>query len=596
MTQPLKARLILVCLFVLGTLWSSAQLPANNDPENQIGFQKRWEAEKKRDKLIRFFWDDGLPTGILPAVTLDVTDQALSTHLKLIDDNLVAQVDQLEVESLGLTSLIYLIHPVKKADGPELVIVQAGHSPSGKNLNTSYQSIIDLYLASGYFVMMAHMPMHGWNMDASLEEGAGFQPFLEPIIASINYWEYINGNHPQVSMIGLSRGGWTTHMAAALDTRIKLSIPVAGSYPLYLRNISENSEKIPQDGSGDGIASLLEIYALGAIGKERKQIMVTSQYDNNCFKFKSIVSDAVTKTSSGEWRLVLDTTHQEHQISPWVLEHVVKASLTSYPMNNVVFSEWMQHALPLEVSEMILYHSERMLLSEAMAHEAGKLLSSDDLFVQAAAEWALSLKVGNENMPDVAIWPGETNPDWFIAWQNIPLENRIEMDWCRQALAAGLSDDPAGLIAQIEEMSQRVQLQLRNNAFKPEAIDLANTLALQLEDLAERASELSKSEDKVREVRDSWLTARRLLRPLVFSNKDIDFDSLVLYTRFAPHHKSNVCGNLHNAIYKPGGDITILHGMEKVREVKSVIGNKLESGHVHGMDLHFNGEKVVFAY
>jgi len=165
MTQLVKVRLFLVCLFVSGTLCSSAQLPTNNDPGNQIRFQKRWEAEKRRDKLIRFFWDDGLPTGILPAVTPDVTDQALSTHLKLIDEKLVDRVDQLEVESLGLTSLIYLIHPLKKADGPELAIVQAGHSPSGTNLNTSYQSTIDLFLASGYSVMMVHMPMYGWNMD-----------------------------------------------------------------------------------------------------------------------------------------------------------------------------------------------------------------------------------------------------------------------------------------------------------------------------------------------------------------------------------------------------------------------------------------------
>ena len=38
-----------------------------------------------------------------------------------------------------------------------------------------------------------------------------------------------------VSMIGLSGGGWTTRMAAAIDPRIKLSIPVR-SAPLYIQN------------------------------------------------------------------------------------------------------------------------------------------------------------------------------------------------------------------------------------------------------------------------------------------------------------------------------------------------------------------------
>ena len=99
--------------------------------------------------------------------------------------------------------------------------------------------------------------------------------------------------------------------------------------PLYDENIAE-------DGSGGGIATWLEIYALGGIGKGRKQVMVTSQYDNCCFNgdpvktvntFKSIVSDAVEKSGHGEWDHRLDTTHHEHQISYWVLENVVEPNL-----------------------------------------------------------------------------------------------------------------------------------------------------------------------------------------------------------------------------------------------------------------------------
>jgi len=49
--------------------------------------------------------------------------------------------------------------------------------------------------------------------------------------------------------------------------------------PLY-------NEDIAPDGSGGGIATWMEIYALGGYGEGRRQIMVTAQYDNCCFELK----------------------------------------------------------------------------------------------------------------------------------------------------------------------------------------------------------------------------------------------------------------------------------------------------------------------
>ena len=63
-----------------------------------------------------------------------------------------------------------------------------------------------------------------------------FRLFIEPTVQAINYFQSANPAMKDVSMIGMSGGGWTTTMAAAIDTRIKLSIPVAGSAPLYVQN------------------------------------------------------------------------------------------------------------------------------------------------------------------------------------------------------------------------------------------------------------------------------------------------------------------------------------------------------------------------
>lgn len=265
-------------------------------------------------------------------------------------------------------------------------------------------------------------------------------------------------------------------------------------------------------------------------------------------------------------------------------------------MNDDAFLKWKQTASLMDIGLLVLRHSERLVLSDVMTREASKLLLSPDIFVKASAEWAISLRVGNENKNDVAIWPKNENPEWFTRWYNIPLSDRIEMDWCRQIIASGIYDKPDKLIDQIGEMNQRIHLQLQNNSFRTQDKELIENTFRKLDELQNKARSIVENDKSIVPIQKYWLDARRLLRPVVFLNSSVDFNSLIFYTRFAPHHKPNVCGILHNGTYKPGGDITILEGVEKVVSVRKIIGNKLPQGHIDGMDLHFDGNKVVFGY
>ena len=57
--------------------------------------------------------------------------------------------------------------------------------------------------------------------------------FLEPVSLAINF--AITQGYERFVMVGLSGGGWSTTVASALDKRIGLSFPVAGSLPLDMR-------------------------------------------------------------------------------------------------------------------------------------------------------------------------------------------------------------------------------------------------------------------------------------------------------------------------------------------------------------------------
>ena len=57
--------------------------------------------------------------------------------------------------------------------------------------------------------------------------------FLEPVALAINYALSTLG-YEHAYLAGLSGGGWTTTVYAALDPRVPVSLPLAGSIPWYL--------------------------------------------------------------------------------------------------------------------------------------------------------------------------------------------------------------------------------------------------------------------------------------------------------------------------------------------------------------------------
>ena len=113
--------------------------------------------------------------------------------------------------------------------------------------------------------------------------GSPMKFFLEPVAISLNYLQTHYPEYLDFSMIGLSGGGWTTTVYAAIDPRIRLSFPIAGTIPLYLRygpNIGDTEQYLP---SFYEIAGYPDLYILGAYGHSRKQIQILNRHDSCCF-------------------------------------------------------------------------------------------------------------------------------------------------------------------------------------------------------------------------------------------------------------------------------------------------------------------------
>ena len=75
---------------------------------------------------------------------------------------------------------------------------------------------------------------HWWFLQWEQRGDYALRYFVEPAYLTANY-AFAQG-YEQLHMAGLSGGGWTTTVAAAIDKRITASFPIAGSVPCAMRD------------------------------------------------------------------------------------------------------------------------------------------------------------------------------------------------------------------------------------------------------------------------------------------------------------------------------------------------------------------------
>ena len=136
-------------------------------------------------------------------------------------------------------------------------------------------------------------------------------------------------------MTGISGGGWTTTLCAAIDPRIERSYPVAGSHPNYLRVTKVNGKNSIGDYEQYApelyrVANYLELYILGSYGQNRGQLQILNEFDTCCFfgtgytTYEDIVKKRVKNLGKGSYDVFLDSSHQEHKISDQALQVIFK--------------------------------------------------------------------------------------------------------------------------------------------------------------------------------------------------------------------------------------------------------------------------------
>lgn len=309
------------------------------DPRSLITVRSARLADEKRKALARFIWGTvNVPLEQPPRVREGWHGREFQIFSGL------KSVDRIEMQlGSGLTSIAYHLVPLRS--NRRLVILHAGHDQDANLM----QEEINPLLSAGYSVVTMSMPLNGPNSRPNvlvpkfgsielvsheylqflpLKAGSPIRYFIDPVEQVVGL---LAPRYRDVSMIGLSGGGWTTTLAAALDQRITRSYSVAGSYPLFLRfNSAKNWGDWEQtDVALYNVVDYLDLYVLSAHGTGRKAVQIFNRSDSCCFAgnwwktYDAPVREAVRKTGSGAFQIV-SVDNDEHSISPDTLEFIVR--------------------------------------------------------------------------------------------------------------------------------------------------------------------------------------------------------------------------------------------------------------------------------
>lgn len=263
-----------------------------------------------------------------PAFTLCTLDDVPAKRQLLIDrvfgGELPTVLPTQEGDLLLMTLADGFTSTAHYTPGPRntLVIYHAGHAGDYPPDAAAVEALV----SAGYPVVYMDMPLYGRNRRADMVTHNQFalrtlsvpalRIFLEPPVQVVNWAE--QQGYTRIAMIGLSGGGWTTTLSAAIDPRIALSVPVAGSTPLgaILQDVMPDYEQQLPGLFPD--VTYEDLYVMGAHG--RTQVQVINQFDTCCHNYDSypVYETAVQQMlgDAGQFAVHLDAGETAHRVSP----------------------------------------------------------------------------------------------------------------------------------------------------------------------------------------------------------------------------------------------------------------------------------------
>jgi hypothetical protein len=348
----MKGLTLLIVLFYCTKTWSQRESPDRySEP---ILVENLKEADSVREEIKEFIWKDLKPENSSSLSYTENVDLRKDVPGEYTELTHLGSTDRLTINlKYGFTSKVYILHPKQSNQSGIPIIYHSGHNivffHEDHLVNDSGAcalSALNFFLEKGFDIIGISMPLVGYNdHPAVVTEGNKqyditrhddlFQLkdplyyFITPVQATVDFLAEKKG-YKKFIMMGLSGGGWTTTIYSAMDTRIWLSFPVAGSIPVPLR--TSNKDKGDEEqyfASFYNKFNYSTLYTLAATGPHRLTCQILNQHDDCCFAFDAneywapkIRSRLASMGESGHYEFYLDRCAPFHKLSAEAVQKI----------------------------------------------------------------------------------------------------------------------------------------------------------------------------------------------------------------------------------------------------------------------------------
>jgi dienelactone hydrolase len=258
---------------VLGSYESPDKWQAEADRLRQAVLEKivyRGEAAQWRDAPVRVEWLDTIAGG--PGYRIKKFRYEALPGLWI--PGLLYEPEQLSGKVPAILNVNGHVGPIGKAYVPKQIrsINQAKRGMLAMNVEWIGMGQLT---GPGY----SHATMNQIDLCGS----SGLAPFYLGMARALDILLSLENTDPQrVAVTGLSGGGWQTIVISSLDTRVKLSTPVAGyssfrTRAYYLSDLGD-SEQTPND-----LATIVDYTHLTAMMAPRPTLLIKNAKDDCCF-------------------------------------------------------------------------------------------------------------------------------------------------------------------------------------------------------------------------------------------------------------------------------------------------------------------------
>ena len=306
-----------------------------------ISINSREDYVQKKESIIKFlFKKNELPYELKPKI-----------YRKNLDNNFPNAINIKRFEHImkfGVDSKADYYQ--SKVRNKNLIIYATGHNKNVKDTNKK----INYFLKKGYDILKIDMPLKVNNSRPTvfienlgplvighhdrfkfLEgkiEGHPLKFYIEPVIVFLNYLKS-NNNYENVSMIGLSGGGWTTLVSSAIDKNINYSFIVSGPKPLMFKNPYDYDCYEISHKSFTALVNYFDLYIMSSLGSKNALIEIININEKNNFShslYEKHIVDSLNKIGKSYYAIQVDKKNFNHSLSDESLIYIVEKYLMHF--------------------------------------------------------------------------------------------------------------------------------------------------------------------------------------------------------------------------------------------------------------------------